>query len=97
MCAGNAVAVLTDVEKRKQYDLYGSDEERISSRTHHTHSYTRGFEAEATADELFNMFFGGAFSNSNIYVRRAGRWQRQNAASQETHSHREVCLSIELH
>ncbi|XP_074034972.1 dnaJ homolog subfamily B member 12 [Leptinotarsa decemlineata] len=78
---GNAVAVLTDPEKRKQYDLYGSDEDRVSSRGHQ-YTYTRGFEADATADELFNMFFGGGFSGSNVYVRRGGRWQRQSSSNQ---------------
>lgn len=79
---GNAVAVLTDVEKRKQYDMYGNDEERVSRS--HTHSYSRGFEAEVSPDELFNMFFGTSFG-SNVYVRRGGRWQRQAADSQQEH------------
>lgn len=93
---GNAVAVLTDPEKRKQYDLYGSDEERLSARSSNHHSYTRGFEADATAEELFNMFFGAGFTGSNVYVRRGGRWQRQTTASQhEYHNHhhqREVSM-----
>ncbi|XP_043276737.1 dnaJ homolog subfamily B member 12 [Venturia canescens] len=80
---GNAVAVLTDVEKRKQYDLYGSEEERMQSahsrQTHPHYNYTRGFEADITADELFNMFFGGGFPQQEFYVRRGGRWTRQNA------------------
>lgn len=46
---GNAVAILTDVEKRKQYDMYGSEEERMqSAQAHQNHShynYTRGFES----------------------------------------------------
>lgn len=84
------MAILTDVEKRKQYDLYGSEEERLGSRSaRHANSYSRGFEAEETADELFKMFFDG-FANSNIYVRRAGRWQRQNANHES--SHREVTM-----
>lgn len=77
---GNAVAVLTDVEKRKQYDMYG-DEEKISrshSHQYHEYNYTRGFEADVTAEELFNMFFGGGFPNANnVYVRRGGQWRRQ--------------------
>ncbi|XP_056631835.1 dnaJ homolog subfamily B member 12 [Diorhabda carinulata] len=83
---GNAVAVLTDTEKRKQYDLYGSDEDRVSSHSHH-HTFTRGFESDATAEELFNMFFGGGFSGSNVYVRRGGRWQRQTTSSQSHQEH----------
>lgn len=84
---GNACAVLTDAEKRKQYDLYGSEEERVSSHhRHHAENYTRGFESEATAEEIFNMFFGGGFpSTTNMYVRRDGRWQRRTTH----HSHRE--------
>lgn len=86
---GNAVAILTDAEKRKQYDLYGPEEERVANNRHSHATYTRGFEADATADELFNMFFGGGFSNSNIYVRRGNRWQRQGQHTEHSH-HREV-------
>jgi len=49
---GNAVAILIDVEKRKQYDMYGPEEERmqstnVNSRQSHTHyNYTRGFEGK---------------------------------------------------
>lgn len=71
--------------------MYGSDEERMAKSSHfHSHSsYTRGFEAEATPEDLFNMFFGGGLNGSNVYVRRDGRWQRQTSASQqETHRHR---------
>lgn len=45
---GNAVAVLTDAEKRKQYDLYGNADERVTH-THtqgHEHNYSRGFEGK---------------------------------------------------
>ncbi|XP_065161971.1 dnaJ homolog subfamily B member 12 [Atheta coriaria] len=85
---GNAVAVLTDAEKRKQYDMFGSDEDRMQRQANRSNmfSYTRGFEADATPDELFNMFFGG---NSNIYVRRTGRFQRHTNNSEGHASHRE--------
>jgi DnaJ family protein B protein 12 len=66
---GNAAAILTDPEKRKQYDLYGKDEQHIRrSNSFNTYqyrnqeyAYARGFESEFTAEELFNMFFGGGF------------------------------------
>ncbi|CAG9761786.1 unnamed protein product [Ceutorhynchus assimilis] len=80
---GNAVAVLTDMEKRKQYDLYGKEGDRPAR---HHNSYNRGFETEVNPEELFNMFFGTGFG-SNVYVRRGGRWQRQ-AADREHHEHR---------
>jgi DnaJ family protein B protein 12 len=91
---GNAVAVLTDVEKRKHYDQFGPEDERLSARSY-TNNY-REFDADTT-DEFFNMFFGGGFNGANVYVRRGGRWQRQNTGSQETHHthhHREVSPQI---
>ena len=36
----NAFAILTDPEKRMEYDLNGSDEGNL----HHEYNYTRGFE-----------------------------------------------------
>ncbi|KAF7282781.1 dnaJ homolog subfamily B member 12 [Rhynchophorus ferrugineus] len=75
---GNAVAVLTDVEKRKNYDLYGNEDKPNKTSTY---NYTRGFETDVSPDELFNMFFGG----SNLYMRRNGRWQRQTSGSQQEH------------
>lgn len=53
---GNAVAVLTDPEKRKQYDMYGADEDKISSQgmsrngDNHYHNFTRGFEGDKSAN-----------------------------------------------
>lgn len=70
---GNAFAVLSDKEKRRQYDLYGPDDQ-IRARNH-AHSsyfeedYTRGFEGDISAEEIFNMFFGGGFPSGNVYVR----------------------------
>lgn len=75
---GNAVAVLTDPEKRKSYDLYGKDEQqsvrRNTSFNHggyrqHEYAYARGFESEFTAEELFNMFFGGGFPQQAAQTR----------------------------
>ncbi|XP_077264293.1 dnaJ homolog subfamily B member 12 [Temnothorax americanus] len=88
---GNAVAILTDTEKRKQYDTYGPEEERmqnVHTRQGHTHyNYTRGFEADITAEELFNMFFGVGFPQQEFYMRRpGGRWMRQSEA-QAQHAH----------
>lgn len=86
---GNAVAILTNDEKRKSYDLYGTEEEqstrRHQRRAHHQYGYSRGFEADVTAEELFNMFFGGgaAFQQQNVYsTRNAQRFQR-NTTNEE--------------
>lgn len=39
---GNAVAILTDAEKRKSYDLYGSDDQQNISRGGGRYHRTRG-------------------------------------------------------
>uniref|UniRef100_A0A3B4DKM8 J domain-containing protein n=1 Tax=Pygocentrus nattereri TaxID=42514 RepID=A0A3B4DKM8_PYGNA len=66
---GNAYAVLSNTEKRKQYDLYG--EEKVHQ-SRHGHSH-RGFEADISPEDLFNMFFGGGFPSSNVHVYSNGR------------------------
>ncbi|XP_069548801.1 dnaJ homolog subfamily B member 12a [Brachyistius frenatus] len=65
---GNAYAVLSNTEKRRQYDQYGEE------RTHPTrHRHHRDFEADISPEDLFNMFFGGGFPSSNVHVYRNGR------------------------
>lgn len=66
---GNAYAILSNAEKRKQYDLYG--EEKVSQ-SRHGHSH-RNFEADISPEDLFNMFFGGGFPTSNVHVYSNGR------------------------
>lgn len=89
---GNAYAVLSDSEKKRQYDLYG-DEEPVRSTRSHRHGFyeyddpSHGFQADMTAEEIFNMFFGGGMPGSNVYVRRGGRWQRQAAQGQQAEGH----------
>lgn len=75
---GNAVATLTDAEKRKRYDMVGHE----NSTSDHVHrNYDHGFESDITAEQLFNMFFNGAFPTrqgpmSNPYYSRSfsRRW-----------------------
>lgn len=86
---GNAMAILTDAEKRKSYDLYGKeDRANVNRDSHHRtyhYGYSRGFEADVTAEELFNMFFGGgAFQSQNVYsTNRNRRFQRQEQDQRE--------------
>lgn len=101
---GNAVAVLTDPEKRKSYDLYGSADGRTTNRSqsyyhHHQnyeyeHAYARGgggggFESDFTAEEVFNMFFGGGFPQQRAQNRRYQQHQHRESAvrSKTIHSH----------
>jgi len=91
---GNAYAVLSTPEKRRQYDLYGDEDmpSRTRSRGHggfyEYEDPSHGFQGDMTAEEIFNMFFGGGMPGSSVYVRRGGRWQRQGANyGHDGHSH----------
>ncbi|XP_029305340.1 dnaJ homolog subfamily B member 12a [Cottoperca gobio] len=65
---GNAYAVLSNTEKRRQYDQYGEEKSHPTRQRHH-----RDFEADISPEDLFNMFFGGGFPSSNVHVYRNGR------------------------
>lgn len=91
---GNAVATLTDEKKRQLYDLYGKDEfntggqsgqqgSRMRQRYNNEFAFTRGFESEVTAEELFNMFFGGGFPQQQPQQNAYARARRFNRAEQQ--------------
>uniref|UniRef100_A0A914S7Z6 J domain-containing protein n=1 Tax=Parascaris equorum TaxID=6256 RepID=A0A914S7Z6_PAREQ len=72
---GNAYAVLTNKEKRAQYDLYGTEGPRRRSSADgdfYEYDYGRGFEAEFTPEEIFNMFFGGGYPAGHLNRRHRG-------------------------
>ncbi|KAK1905747.1 DnaJ like subfamily B member 12 [Dissostichus eleginoides] len=75
---GNAYAVLSNTDKRKQYDQYG--EERTNPTRQRQH---RDFEADISPEDLFNMFFGGGFPSSNVHVYRNGRMHFAHQNRQE--------------
>ncbi|CDQ98347.1 unnamed protein product [Oncorhynchus mykiss] len=83
---GNAYAVLSNPDKRKQYDLTGAEEPTSPG---HAHSqgfdFHRGFEADITPEDLFNMFFGGGFPSSAAHTFTNGRARY----SQQTDQRRE--------
>ncbi|XP_036402169.1 dnaJ homolog subfamily B member 12a isoform X1 [Megalops cyprinoides] len=66
---GNAYAVLSNTEKRQQYDQFG-EEKAHSPKPGHSHGH---FEADISPEDLFNMFFGGGFPSSNVHVYSNGR------------------------
>lgn len=65
LAIGNAFAVLSDTEKRKQYDLYGPLEDQQSSLRRHSHrsgrhEFSRGFEGglvHLSTDEFLCEYF----------------------------------------
>ncbi|KAM9331725.1 dnaJ homolog subfamily C member 18 [Pholidichthys leucotaenia] len=72
---GNAYAVLSNPEKRQQYDQFGDQsatsnvaQQSTHSRHGHCRSFHRDFEADISPEELFNIFFGGRFPTGNIHV-----------------------------
>jgi DnaJ family protein B protein 12 len=89
---GNAFAVLSNPEKRQRYDQFGSEEEQTPVASHryyhqdgeyYEYDFSRGFEGDISAEELFNMFFGGGFqtvhTNRRVYRHRATpRFHHQN-------------------
>ncbi|NP_001080644.1 dnaJ homolog subfamily B member 14 [Xenopus laevis] len=70
---GNAYAVLSNPEKRKQYDLTGSEDNVQNNHRNGGFDYHRGFEADITPEDLFNMFFGGGFPSGSVHTFSNGR------------------------
>lgn len=89
---GNAVAVLTDAQKRKRYDMYGAEgsgeQSSYMRRNNHEyeHAYTRGggFESDFTAEELFNMFFSNSYPQRMDPRARQHNQQRQDTRVSDT-------------
>lgn len=89
---GNAVATLTDPQKRKEYDLYGNQENSPSGghhrsgyggaagHHHYEYSFGRGFESDINPNDLFNMFFGGGFPQQPGHARARQRWQAHESS-----------------
>ncbi|XP_061536361.1 dnaJ homolog subfamily B member 14 [Phycodurus eques] len=73
---GNAYAVLSNPTKRRQYDLTGGEEPSGPGHAHgggNGFDFHRGFEADITPEDLFNMFFGGGFPSSSAQSFTNGR------------------------
>ncbi|XP_005989380.1 dnaJ homolog subfamily C member 18 [Latimeria chalumnae] len=70
---GNAYGVLSNPEKRKRYDQFGSEEQMAHATHNPHHNYYREFEMDITPEELFNLFFGGRFPTGDIHVYTNGR------------------------
>ncbi|XP_063047891.1 dnaJ homolog subfamily B member 12a [Engraulis encrasicolus] len=91
---GNAYAVLSNAEKRKQYDLYGEEKAHTSSRHGHGHGHHHHFEADISPEDLFNMFFGGGFPSSNVHVFSNGRMRNGHYRGERRENQREGGLAL---
>ncbi|KAJ8284873.1 hypothetical protein COCON_G00037230 [Conger conger] len=68
---GNAYAVLSNTDKRRQYDHIGEKRAHSSG----DGQMNGDFEADISPEDLFNMFFGGGFPSSNVHAYSNGRMQ----------------------
>ncbi|KFV94107.1 DnaJ subfamily B member 14, partial [Eurypyga helias] len=97
---GNAYAVLSNPEKRKQYDFTGSEEQTCNHPSNGRFNFHRGCEADITPEDLFNMFFGGAFPTGSVHSFSNGRagYSHPNQHRQSGHEREEergdVCFSM---
>ncbi|NXX61573.1 DJB14 protein, partial [Scopus umbretta] len=88
---GNAYAVLSNPEKRKQYDLTGNEEQTCNRPSNGRFNFHRGCEADITPEDLFNMFFGGAFPTGSVHSFSNGRagYSHPNQHRQSGHEREE--------
>nr|XP_056705417.1 dnaJ homolog subfamily B member 12 isoform X2 [Euleptes europaea] len=84
---GNAYAVLSNPEKRKQYDQFGEAKVSPTRHGHGPPDFHRGFEADISPEDLFNMFFGGGFPSSNVHVYSNGRMRYTYHQRQDRREH----------
>ena len=85
----SAYATLSDPEKKRDYDRYGSEEQQQQSAGHSGMHYRRRghgrhhYEQEINPEDLFNMFFGGGLRpRQHQGGQQNGRQQQQGLGLQ---------------
>uniref|UniRef100_A0A672YMT2 DnaJ homolog subfamily B member 12-like n=1 Tax=Sphaeramia orbicularis TaxID=375764 RepID=A0A672YMT2_9TELE len=89
---GNAYAVLSNANKRRQYDQCG-EERRHPSRQGQDDG---NFEADISPEDLFNMFFGGGYPASNGHAYTNGRMRYQRAERREQQRDGGLALFVQV-
>ncbi|XP_051925697.1 dnaJ homolog subfamily B member 12b [Hippocampus zosterae] len=74
---GNAYAVLSSANKRRQYDACGEERQHPSSQA------DGNFDADISPEDLFNMFFGGGYPASSHHAYTNGRVHHQRPQRRE--------------
>ncbi|KAI6206841.1 hypothetical protein M3Y94_00960200 [Aphelenchoides besseyi] len=89
---GNAYTVLSDPNKRQQYD----DRRMNNSSRSRGFDYdvNRGFESEVTPEEIFEMFFGGGFPGRTVYRRQPGGHHFRQQHAHDVHEERSALASL---
>ncbi|XP_063077829.1 dnaJ homolog subfamily B member 12b isoform X2 [Engraulis encrasicolus] len=87
---GNAYAVLSNNDKRRQYDNLGEERANPSRQG----PSAGDFEADISPEDLFNMFFGGGFPSSNVHVYSNGRMRYQHHRAERREPRRDGGLAF---
>uniref|UniRef100_A0A672IBA6 J domain-containing protein n=1 Tax=Salarias fasciatus TaxID=181472 RepID=A0A672IBA6_SALFA len=89
---GNAYAVLSNANKRRQYDQYGEERRHPSGHSHDTGN----FEPDISPEDLFNMFFGGGYPSSTPHVYTNGRMHYQRRERRERQRDGGLALFVQV-
>ncbi|CAJ1080286.1 dnaJ homolog subfamily B member 12b [Xyrichtys novacula] len=89
---GNAYAVLSNANKRKQYDQ--CEEERRHPSGHSPD--TENFEPDISPEDLFNMFFGGGYPTSNANMYPNGRMRHPRRERRERQRDGGLALFVQV-
>ncbi|KAM4524366.1 dnaJ homolog subfamily B member 12b [Odontesthes bonariensis] len=89
---GNAYAVLSNANKRRQYDQCVDEGRHPSS----TSPENESFEPDISPEDLFNMFFGGGYPSSNAHVYANGRMRNQRRDRRERQRDGGLALFVQV-
>ncbi|KAM6951240.1 LOW QUALITY PROTEIN: dnaJ homolog subfamily B member 12b [Aplochiton taeniatus] len=89
---GTAYAVLSNSEKRSQYDQCGEEKKHPSRQAQNNGD----FSADISPEDLFNMFFGGGFPSNNTNVYSSGRMRFQRPERRERQRDGGLALFVQV-